>query len=121
MKLKLSSIADKGNFEKERVVIRVVDNTNVGEFALFRTGVNDDGGLNIGVENTYWFPDKEVRAGDLVVLYSKGGSFSEKSLESGNKAHFYYWGLGKELWNSGRVAPVLLHAPTWETLNKPTN
>lgn len=120
MKLKLSSIADKGDFQKERVVIRAIDSTGVGEFVLLCTGVNDDGGLNIGVVNTYWFPDKEVRAGDLVVVYSKTGTNSEKALDNGtNKAHFFYWGLSREVWSSSRVAPVLLHAPIWETLTKP--
>jgi hypothetical protein len=114
MNLKLKSIADKGNFAKERLVIRVLNDTNVGEFVVLRTGYAQ-GSVTIGVSNTYWFPDKSVRAGDLVVLYSKGGALNEKQLDSGNKAHFYYWGQSEALWATPDKAAVLLHAPTWES------
>jgi hypothetical protein len=114
MNLKLKSVADKGSIDKERLVIRVVNDTNVGEFAIFRTGFYDNE-VTVGVVNTFWFPDKQVRAGDLVVLYSKAGATSEKKLESGNTAHFYYWGQSEPLWSNSQRAAVLLHAPAWES------
>src|SRR5205823_11802662 len=97
MNLKFSSIADRGIPTSERLVLKVVAKTDVGEYAVFRTGFSGSS-VTIGVKNTFWFPDKPVAAGDLVVLYSKNGTESEKELEKGGKAHFFYWGAVGSLW-----------------------
>ncbi|KQV51335.1 hypothetical protein [Duganella sp. Root336D2] len=116
MNLKLKSIADKGDPQKERLVIRVVQDTDVGEFIVMRTGfVNDE--VNIGVEGTYWFPNKSVKAGDLVVLYSKSGVNKDKPLERGGDVHFFYWGQATAVWRNPNTAAVLAHAPVWESAN----
>ena len=114
MKLKIRSVADKGVVGKERLVVKVVDDANVGEFLVLCTGFVD-GQVNIAVTNTYWFPDKEVRSGDLVILYTKAGTNGEKVLDSGSKAHFFYWGVGSVIWSPSDKAAVLLHAPVWES------
>ena len=97
----------------ERLVLKVTGRTNIGEFAVFRTGhANDE--VNIDVSDTYWFPNKEVDVGDLVVLYTKAGEFREKELKAGGKAHFYYWDRPAAVWADADVAAVVLHAPEWE-------
>lgn len=114
MNLKLKSVADKGNPEKERLVIRVLNDAEVGDFLVMRTGFVDEV-VNIGVTKTYWFPNKSVKAGDLVVLYSKVGKISDKVQENGSTVHFFYWGETTALWNETDVAAVLAHAPVWES------
>ncbi len=116
MNLKLKSIADKGDPQKERLVIRVVNDTDVGEFIVMLTGFVDDA-VNIGVEYTYWFPDKPVKAGDLVVLYSRAGTTKEKPLEQGGHVHFFYWGQETAVWRSPNTGVVLAHAPVWQSAN----
>jgi hypothetical protein len=116
MNLKLKSIADKGDPQKERLVIRVLNDTDVGEFLVMRTGFVDDS-VNIGVENTYWFPDKLVKAGDLIILYSRAGKIQEKALDRGGNAHFFYWGQSRAIWQSPNTGAVLAHAPVWESSN----
>lgn len=112
MNLKFSSIADRGITAKERLVLEVVAKTDVGEYAVFRTGVSGTS-VTVGVRNTFWFPDKPVAAGDLVVLYSKSGTESEKELERGTKAHFFYWGAGGSLWGGKEDAAVIAHIDEW--------
>jgi hypothetical protein len=114
MNLKLKSIADKGNLQKERLVIRVVNDTDVGDFIVLLTGFFDDE-VTIGVENTYWFPNKPVKAGDLVVLYSKVGKVKDRPLDWGGDVHFFYWGLASSIWDKSKIAAVLAHAPVWES------
>lgn len=112
MKIKIQSIADKGNFEKERLVLKVVSDTDIGDYLVLQTGFHN-GEVTIGAHQTYWFPYKSVSAGDLVVLYTKSGKENEKELKQGKTAHFFYWGLGKEIWNRSDRAPVVMHAPEW--------
>lgn len=114
MDLKIKSIANKGDAEKERLVIQVLNDTDVGDYVLFRTGWKDDA-VTTRVYDTFWFPDKNVKAGDLVVIYSRRGAKSERVLESGSTAHFFYWARTDTLWGTPDRGAVLLHAPTWDS------
>ncbi|MBL8388572.1 MAG: hypothetical protein JNK17_10180 [Hydrogenophaga sp.] len=114
MNLKLKSIAEKGNFEKERLVINVLNDADVGDYILMQTGIAD-GNVSIAISGTYWFPNKAVKAGDLVVLYSKSGINKDRDLDGGRKAHFFYWGKSAAIWNKPEKAAVLAHAPTWSS------
>ena len=112
MRIEIQSVADKGNVQKERLVLKVRSSADIGDYILIQSGYND-GGVTIGTFHTYWFPYKEVSHGDLVVLYTKSGKDSEKELSGGKKAHFFYWGIDAAIWGTADKAPVLLHAPEW--------
>lgn len=113
MKLKISAIRDAGVQSKERVVIKVISPTNVGEYILLLTSYKN-GSVTTGVRKTFWFPDKEVGAGDYVVIYTKSGSRSEKDFKE-VKSHFYYWGDPEAFLNQSDRSLVLMHAPDWES------
>jgi len=114
MKLKIKSAADKGDFEKERLTIKVTSDCDVGDFLLLRAGYRE-GSVTTDTHNIFWFPDKQVETGDLVVVYSKSGRQSTKALRSGKTAHFFYWGSDTTLWNGNTTAPVIMHCPEWES------
>jgi len=115
MRLKLQSLSDRGQPRRERLVLKVVADTDVGEYAVLRA-FQESGAPTDLIDGAYWFPDKHVRAGDLVVLYTKPGSPSEKDLLSGATAHFFYWGEEDPLWETRRYCPVLLHVDDWHHL-----
>lgn len=112
MKVEIQSIADKGIREKERIILKAVSDTDIGDYLLIQAGFSD-GQVTVGTYQTYWFPYKAVSAGDLIVVYTKSGNQSEKELRPGRKAHFFYWGIGGPIWDKSDRAPVLLHAPEW--------
>lgn len=113
MRLEIRSFADAGNLEKERLILRVSSDTDIGEYAVLRSGTGSSGSPTSGRKMAYWFPDVNVNAGDIVVLYSKKGTRSEKPLTEGRTAHFFYWGSSTPLWVPGRCAVVLL-VSDWE-------
>ena len=92
--------------------MRVRQDVDIGDFMLVRTGFEEDE-VTTDVSNALWFPYERLRAGDLVVVYSKRGGSKRKRLDDGHKAHFFYWGQDAPLWNNEQVAPVLLYAPQW--------
>ncbi len=92
--------------------MRVRQDVDIGDFMLVRTGFEGDG-VTTEVSNALWFPYKRLRAGDLVVVYSKRGRSRAKPLDGGAEAHFFYWDQDSPLWNNEHVAPVLLYAPQW--------
>ena len=112
MNIKFRSIADSGVPAKERLILKVLSDVDVGEFVVFRATARD-GIVTTGVKTVFWFPDKEVKAGDLVVLYTKKGAQSENLLEGGNRAHFFYWGISGTLWDDKSMAAVILHVSEW--------
>ena len=112
MKIDIRSIADKGNHKKERLVLKVKANTDIGDYLVVQTGFKD-GEVTINTYEAYWFPYKAILSGDVVVLYTKNGRENVKELEGGRKVHFFYWGLNSAIWDSKDKAPVVLYAPEW--------
>ncbi len=114
MNLQISTIRGKGSLNDERIVLKVLDDGDMGHFALLQTGVRDST-VNIKVFHAYWFPWHKVFAGDLVVLYTKAGSSRQKSIDEGETAHFFYWDLSQAIWGEEDRGVVLLHAPIWSS------
>ena len=114
MILKVTGIADRGDPAKERVVMRATSDTDVGDYAVFRSKFLEEGAVSSDTTDAFWFPDKFVEARDLVVLYTKKGNASERILKTGRTVHFYYWGKPAPLWAGSDHVPVLVHASNWE-------
>jgi len=116
MNIQIRSVADKGVAKQERLVLRVLVDSDLGDYVMLQTGFNEKTKhVTAHVYHAFWFPDKIVAAGDLVVLYTKDGNNSEKQIEGGKITHFFYWGLTGAIWASQSKASVLLHAPAWES------
>ena len=112
MNIKFVSVADSGVPAEERLILKVLSDADVGAFVVFRAAALDDT-VTTGVKTVFWFPDKAVKAGDLVVLYTKKGTQSEKLLKDGNRAHFFYWNISSAIWDDKSMAAVILHVSEW--------
>jgi len=115
MKIEISSFADAGDYQRERIVIRVQSDVDIGEYAVFCSAVSSEGNPTAGRKQAYWFPDGIVKSGDLVVLYTKRGTTSRKELKPGRTAHFYYWGQEMALWGGAGNAAVVLQIEDWNS------
>jgi len=111
--VEISSVADPGVGEKERLVIKALAEVDIGKYAVFVSSVSSSGSPTAGWKTAYWFPDAAIKSGDLIVLYTKSGESSKKDLGSGRTAHFYYWGLDKTLWGTGKKTAVILRIAEW--------
>jgi len=114
MNLEIRSFADPGDIQKERLILKASSDTDVGDYAVLRSLIGSSDGPTSGRKRAYWFPDTDVKAGDLVVLYTKKGSLSKKPLVGGGgTVHFFYWGSDIPLWDENHCA-VLLFASEWD-------
>ena len=113
MRIKIHRVADMGNLTRERLVLRVRKDADIGDFMLIRTGYREQG-VTVNVTNSLWFPYQEVAEGDLVVVYSKSGRNKQRARDDGGTVHFFYWGQRSPLWDTDDAAPVLLYAPEWK-------
>lgn len=114
MDMSIKYIRDAGNEKLERIVLKVCEDCNVGDFLIMDTTYAGDH-ISNKLRHTYWFPDKEVKEGDLVVLYSKEGTISEKKNPSGHTSHFFYWNLKETVWNKDEDCAVLFSISEYET------
>lgn len=114
MSVELSGIERAGDIDQERVVLRATADADIGEYAIFNGRAARTGNVMAGpVPNVYWFVDKEIKKGDIVVLYSKDGENSEKTNDDGTKSYFFYWRRQNPIWVPGRI-PVLVETPSWK-------
>lgn len=106
MNIKLTSIKDNQNLDKERIIFSVVENDFLGTYIVFKSRKTGEKVVSSAVEKTYWFPDKDVKKGDLVVLYSKAGVNTETKNVDGTTTHFFYWRSSELLWSDPTAAVV---------------
>ncbi|MFH1162366.1 MAG: hypothetical protein V1696_03810 [Candidatus Jorgensenbacteria bacterium] len=114
MKIQIKGIEDAGNLEKERVIFEVLDDDNVGEYAVFKSKKTGEAQVSSATSATFWFTDHEIKKGDLIVLYTKKGSYKTQVNGSGNTSHFFYWNKTVPIWtNQQEDAIVLLNISEW--------
>lgn len=113
MSLNIASIKNRGDLNGERIVISVNSEVDIGNFLVLQTGVRNDNPTT-RVKRCFWFPDREVSKGDLIVIYSKKGEKKEKKNPSGSTTHFFYWSSEEPLWIGENSAAVLIKADSWQ-------
>jgi hypothetical protein len=114
MNVKFKRIREAGVPQKERIVFSVSADAEIGNYLVLITGLASDGSPFSGRHASFWFPDKKVKAGDLVVLYTMNGSAKSVSNEDGSSSHFFYWGLAETKLGKPQIGIVLLRASEWE-------
>lgn len=118
MNIKVLEIKDSGDFMNERILFSVEEKCNLGRFLVAHSRLLSEKVFSSKLQEIYWFPDKEISKGDLVVLYSKRGESNSVLNADGTNTHFYYWGLDKPLANPERDCLVLLDA-SWHVTPLP--
>lgn len=113
MKLSIRSVSGHGNLEKERIVLKAQDDIDIGDYMLADTTYVDEDEISNKLRHTFWIPEKEVSKGDLIVIYTKEGRDRAKRNDSGSRTHFFYWGLGKTIWNKNEDAAAVFHIKDW--------
>lgn len=114
MNLELSAIRDAGD-TNERVVFRVRVDCDVGAFFTFFSHYTDIKTKRVSttVVAPYWFPDKEVRTNDYVVVYTKAGVDSTKQNDDGTTSYFFYRGLHQAVCTNSSSCAILLSVNQW--------
>ena len=115
MKLAIQSVKEHGDLPSERIILKAIDDVNVGNYMLADTTYINDNEVSNKVRHTFWIPDQSVEKNSLVVIYTKDGTDSIKQNKSGNKTYFFYWGLERTVWNQDKDSAILFSIDNWET------
>lgn len=114
MNIRIDKIEDINVLEKERIVFSVLADENIGKYLILKSRkIGKGNAVSSRPASTFWFQDKEVKKGDLVVLYSKIGLYKSTLNEDGTTSHFFYWNQTVPIWNQDYAA-VLIAADEWD-------
>lgn len=117
--IKFLAIKDSGLIDQERIVYRAFEAGNIGEWMVNCTRSRLRDGKRIitnRVLATYWFSDRSVEIGDLVVIYTKSSKSWYKikpASRGGVNTHFFYWGRDQTVWDGQDIAAVLGRFVDW--------
>lgn len=115
MKLKILSIHEQGNANKEYVLLEVVEDCNLDYYGLADTTYTSNDKISNKLRHFYWFPATNVKKGEWAVLQTGTGKNDQYTAASGKKVHRFFWGLGSAVWNNDGDAAVLFEMRTWKT------
>jgi hypothetical protein len=112
MTLRVTSIADAGLLDRERLVMRAYADVNLTNYAAFCCHAGNVGFAGGPVPQAFWFWDIKIKKDDLVVLYTKAGAVRQKELDSSRTSHFFYWSLSEPIWTP-KMRAVVVYTPSW--------
>ena len=112
MHIKLINIRNAGD-ENERLLIRVLDDCNLKGYAIVDNTYENGIVSNVN-RHVYFFPDKHVKKGNIVRLYTKKGTNYDVEANYGKEKVTYYnffWGFEEEItvWNQSGDIPYIIH------------
>ena len=113
MKLIVHSIENNGVLQSERVLIQVKGSVNIGKYIISDTTYIDDKTVSNELRHIYWFPDKDVSAGDWIIIYTKDGTPRSYINNNDTTIHELYWNLGKTVWNKDGDCAILFEIIEW--------
>jgi len=99
MDLEIQEIKNDGGSEKERVLILALNDCNTENYILFDTTYTDDGEVSNELRHSFFFPDLEIQEGEIVVVYTKKGTYKRHVSSIGTVYHRLFWGLEDAIWN----------------------
>ncbi len=114
MKLTIVNIVDRGRPE-ERLHLTATADTNLSFYVVFATAYLSPTSIATTPKFVFWFTNKPVKAGDIIVIYSRAGVASERKNPDGTTSCFYYWGKPTSIWANTGDCAVLLELANWQT------
>ncbi|MEL4887370.1 hypothetical protein N6P31_09840 [Pectobacterium betavasculorum] len=115
MNLEIRFVKGHGDLNDERIVLKALADVNVGKYIVSDTTYHSDDEVSNKLRHIYWIPDKDVEKDDLVVIYTRKGNDKTVNNNSGNRTHFFYWGLECPVWNQKEDAAVLFSLNAWSS------
>lgn len=115
MSLSVRSVHNHGNASDELVIIDVIKACNLQYWMICDTTFQSSTHISDKLRHMFWFPDKQVSAGDVVVLHTKIGTNTSRPMANGYSRHDLFWQLRTSVWNNDYDAAVLFEIKDWLT------
>lgn len=114
MKVRIISVHGYGDFDNEHVLMEVVEDCDIGQFILADSTYTGEHEVSNRLRHILWLPDKPVKQGDLVSVWTKGGRDTTVATDQGRTVHRFFWGLKTAVWNDEGDCAVLFDIGDWQ-------
>ena len=106
--LSIVGVFDRGVPNQERIVIRVNEPVNLGQYGIM-IGIRAWSGFGIPIrDNFLWFGDGIVNRGDWIFIYTGPGKAQTTPLPNTQERLFsIHWGRQNTFLNSNDLVPIL--------------
>ncbi len=112
------AIVDRGVPNQERLHLTVGRDSNAANYVVllssFSTPSRDS--VLAGSRSSFWFPNRNLKAGDNVILYTKGGTESMQARPDGKQNHFFFWGSNQTLFPDPSSCVIVAELNNWITM-----
>lgn len=115
MKLSIAYIKSAGDIENERVVLKAIEDCDIGGYFTFFSHYTDNGSVSTSVVAPFWFMDATVKKGDTIVIYTKSGKRASKQNNDGTNSYFFYRNRGEAICKGNNECVVLLEVASWRS------
>lgn len=109
------------NQEKERVLLRAINATDLEWYLLINTTFNEAGSLDLLNDHVFWFPSSiSVKKGEYIRVYStRKGEYKKINTKYGDEPavfHDFFWGLSAPIWDMNiSNAVTVFQIKTWNS------
>ena len=116
LNIEIVKIIDRGIAGKERLYLKSRAFTDLNYYIVISTTQIKDDKIIADPKNFFWFPSKNVKPNDSIILYTKSGKDSERKNSDGTNSYFFYWGLKNTILTNESEVLVLLELSSWQTI-----
>jgi len=113
MNLEIVSIHGHGDVDSEYVLLKAAAACDIGRYILADSTFFANGRISNRLRHFFWLPDKEIKKGEFVSVWTKAGANNSGVLNDGTPIHRFHWGLRSAVWNDEGDVAVLLHTDEW--------
>jgi hypothetical protein len=113
MKVRIISVHGHGDYDKEHVLMEVLRDCDIGNFILADSTYTNEHKISNRLRHILWIPDKFVKQGDLVSVWTKSGTNTTVTNDQGRTIHRFFWDLKTAVWNDEGDCAVLFDINAW--------
>ena len=107
-------VYDITDLEQERLVLKAKKDLNLIGYVILDMTYTAEGKVSDLNRHVFWFPSKEIKLGDYVILYTKNGSNNSFVDKAGDQIHVFYWNLDRQVWNNDADAVTILKIDSFQ-------
>jgi hypothetical protein len=107
MELRIVDVKSGGDAKQEAIWLLVLEDCELSDHLIADTTFDAEGVSNLN-RHTYWFPQREAKKGDAVVVYTRRGRNAQDQTTTGKPLHRFFWNLDQAVWNDGGDGAVLV-------------
>ncbi len=115
MNLKIIDIKNKGDFEKEHILLKANSDLELSHYLILFTETEGIDKISSGSRLCYWFSPMSIKKGDYIRLFTKEGKYHFFTNKSKTTTYEFYLFMDSDWFSKQEDVPVLMHINEWIT------